>query len=328
MNNSINDKGREDERGSLKDFNRLKKILPSLKTHQLMSNISYDSNYENKDIPLQQYNENQFKPSNTRTNVINISTYNTNKMKLGSFYIGNKKSSTQIKGFNTKAKLKSIDFDEIKSRNVLKNSFEKSTKYSSKVKRLSSIFPQLRDKIKSVYHLHESVDLKIGEIKSNFRKLERKYENENLKKLSNPNPDTITIDFKKTTSITKIKNVFYQAIKHKSVKPLTFYENETKPLAYHFSNHKERFPHLEKFLETQKIRKKVRMPKYLRKKSNSKNKGENSFDNSFSNLAQPSKQPVKFLKNLLYCCENIECENENVHNDLIKFKTTYLKTFK
>ena len=193
MNNSNYYKGIDHEKTSLKEFNKGKMYLPRHNSNQVISNISSDSNPDNKDIITHQ-NETILKPSMSKSKALNISTYNSNKMKLSSIYIGNHKSSTQIKGFHNKPNIKRKE-TEIKSRNLFKNSFEKTTKYSNQVKRVSSVIPQLEDKIMTLCKIDESAHMKIGEIKNKFRKLERK--NENLKKTKVTIPETvISIDFK------------------------------------------------------------------------------------------------------------------------------------
>ncbi len=128
--------------------------------------------------------------------------------------------------------------------------------------------------------------------------------------------------FKEVTSLSKIKNIFYQATRNKQIKQFSLSNHEEpKPLAFCFSNEKEAFPRIEKYLQIEKKKKKIKIPNYLKNKISNHH---NTFENSFSNLGDTTIRPI-FYKNVLNCCENLKNDNNNFKNDILNIKSIYNK---
>ena len=211
------------------------------------------------------------------SNIINIKGFNVkdeshrlNKIGLSSIDLPNFKHSGL--GFSIDNVLTRNTLDNkksFKSRNPInEKSEEKENRYDRRARRASLAFPELTTKIKSLYNLKMNVDMELGKMKNNLKKLETKYQKID-KEDKNKNYDYIfSTKFKEFTSLSKIKNIFYQATKNKNNKPFFLSDHEEpKPLALCFSNYKNVFPQIEKYLENEKKKKKVKIPRYLKKKN-------------------------------------------------------------
>jgi len=245
-----------------------------------------------------------------------VSPSGSKKIKLSSFDLPNFKHSTL--GFTLDSEKK-----DNKSRNPnQQDTQDKETRYDRRARRASLVFPELTAKIKSLYNLKMNVDMKLGKVKSNFKQLETKY-NKIEKDEKMKHYDFIcSPKFKEVTSLSKIKNIFYQATRNKQNKQF-FLSNhaEPKPLAFCFSNEKKEFPRIEKYLQYEKKKKKIKIPNYLKNKMSNLH---NSFEKSFSNLGDTTIKPI-FYKNVLNCCENLKNDNNNFKNDILNIKSIYYK---